>query len=316
MMPCFFGSAATHPTESRAALGRLGFFSVAMFWFIARGTFPKTSYVDWEAGNQTSNEKKLTKRQIGWINFQVKVVRLNYVLKSQVAVPYFLSLHMRGLLPDEWRFLPLFMSLDIAHNITTAFFLQTLKFHGFLSATAFSFFFNATAYVSNALLVYYALKAPVDTVALLPNLALAFVNLAFVYRKRGDPRLVQFVCFVIGFALPLLSHPAHEAVALLAVLAVGAAVLGVRAQRLTQWGARFTHAGSSASHIFLIIGGGVVLAAIFNPLLERRIANLMKSRTPADEGAPSRTATKAGSRAAAGSNRPPSSPQAVHSLAR
>ena len=142
----------------------------------------------------------------------------------QVAVPYFVSLHMRGLLPPEWRFVPLFVSLDIAHNVTTAFFLQaphlphlphlpphtphtplpsrrsrraaaaspqTLKFHGFISATTFSFAFNATAYAANAVVAYYFLHAKVDLVALLPNLALSVVNLAFVYRKRGDPRFVQ-----------------------------------------------------------------------------------------------------------------------------
>jgi len=106
-------------------------------------------------------------------------------------VPYFVSLHMRGLLPPEWRFVPLFVSLDIAHNVTTAFFLQTLKFHGFISATTFSFAFNATAYAANAVVAYYFLHAKVDLVALLPNLALSVVNLAFVYRKRGDPRFVQ-----------------------------------------------------------------------------------------------------------------------------
>jgi hypothetical protein len=224
---------------------------------------------------------------------------------------------MRGLLPDEWRFLPLFISLDIAHNVTTAFFLQTLKFHGFLTATAFSLLFNATAYASNTLLVYYALTAPIDIIALLPNVALTFMNLAFVYRKRGDPRLVQFVCFIIGFALPLLSLPAHQAAALLAALAVCAAVLGAQAQRITQWGARFAHAGNSASHIFMMIGGGAALAAAVNPLLERRIAMLMRSRSPDDEGAPVRTAAKPGSGApSVYSVRTSSSPRTVHSLAR
>mmetsp|Transcript_1116 Transcript_1116/g.2909 ORF Transcript_1116/g.2909 Transcript_1116/m.2909 type:complete len:321 (+) Transcript_1116:2-964(+) len=317
LIPCFAGSAATHPMESRSAFAKLAFFCFAMFWFIARSTFPKTSYVDWEAGNEATNEKKLTRWQIAWINFQVKVVRLNYVFKSQVAVPYFISLHMRGLLAEEWRFVPLFISLDIAHNVTTAFFLQTLKFHGFISATTFSFLFNATAYACNALIAYYAWVAPIDLTALLPNLALAFVNLAFVYRKKGDPRLVQFLCFAIGFALPLHTLPAHRAAALLSFLAIAAAVLGVHAQRITQWGARFAHAGGSASHLMLIIGGGILVAAALNPLLERRIAKLMAGRKPGNTRASAvdvQAATNSTGHYQSAA-RSSSSPQTVHALA-
>lgn len=108
LMPCFFGSAATHPTESPAALARLAFFCVSMFWFIARGTFPKTSYVDWEAGNAASNQKRLAQRQISWINLQIKVVRFNYVFKSQVAVPHF-SLPLSAVMPSLVQHDPTFV---------------------------------------------------------------------------------------------------------------------------------------------------------------------------------------------------------------
>jgi len=275
-LPCFEGSAAEHPTSSRGAAAKLAYFSFAMFWFMSRATFPKTSYADWEAGNEAANGCKLSAWRVAWINLQVKVVRLNYVFKSQVAVPYFVSLHMRGLLPPEWRFVPLFVSLDIAHNVTTAFFLQTLKFHGFISATTFSFAFNATAYAANAVVAYYFLHAKVDLVALLPNLALSVVNLAFVYRKRGDPRFVQFICFVLGFALQLTALPPHHAAAVVGALGLAATVLGQHAQRITQWGARFTHAAGDVSHIALIVGGGFVVAALLHPLLSWHIGRLMQ----------------------------------------
>ena len=114
------------------------------------------------------------------------------LLPLQVAIPYFLSMHYRGVLPPEWRFLPLFISLDIAHNVTTAFFLQTLKFHKFISATTFSFAFNTTAYIGSAMLLYYYLTQPVDPIAFFPAVAGCLMNLYFVFtRHLHDGELTQ-----------------------------------------------------------------------------------------------------------------------------
>lgn len=71
-LPCFEGSAAEHPTSSCGAAAKLAYFSFAMFWFMSRATFPKTSYADWEAGNEAANGRKLSAWRVAWINLQAR----------------------------------------------------------------------------------------------------------------------------------------------------------------------------------------------------------------------------------------------------
>ena len=70
-------------------------------------------------------------------------------------------------------------------------------------------------------------------------------------------------------------------------LGLAATVLGQHAQRITQWGARFTHAAGDVSHIALIVGGGFVVAALLHPLLSWHIGESRSLRGPGVAVAPS-----------------------------
>jgi len=205
-----------------------------------------------------------------------------------VAIPYFLSMHYRGVLPPEWRFLPLFISLDIAHNVTTAFFLQTLKFHKFISATTFSFAFNTTAYIGSAMLLYYYLTQPVDPIAFFPAVAGCLMNLFFVYPKRGEPRLIQFIVALLALSphtfrlamdgdkfLPGVPGPSLAAgfVAVLAIVAWG--LDPGLARRLTSWNTRFASSGSTLSHVLVLLGGGLFAFVLLNPLIKWQVGRLI-----------------------------------------
>ena len=205
------------------------------------------------------------------------------LLPLQVAIPYFLSMHYRGVLPPEWRFLPLFISLDIAHNVTTAFFLQTLKFHKFISATTFSFAFNTTAYIGSAMLLYYYLTQPVDPIAFFPAVAGCLMNLYFVYPKRGEPRLIQFIVALLALSphtfrlamdgdkfLPGVPGPSLAAgfVAVLAIVAWG--LDPGLARRLTSWNTRFASSGSTLSHVLVLLGGAPLSARAIRFFLHPR----------------------------------------------
>ena len=158
--------------------------------FVLREFVPKTSYVSWEVGN-----KKVNERFQGWttfINAQVKIVRWNYVFKKTlllylvviIQAEYFLNESFTTQLDRAMYYL---LSLDAMHNITTAFFLQTLKFKGFLSAEAFAILFNASPFIgvyltykliSNHHFVWpYAIATAFDL----------FVNLNFIYPSKLSP---------------------------------------------------------------------------------------------------------------------------------
>ena len=138
---------------------------------------------------------------MAFINFQVKLVRWNYVIKKMFLY-YFVVLFQA-----EWFFavgqgtwvtqydrsLFYLLCLDAMHNITTAFFLQTLKFKGFISAETFSFLFNASPLVGviltykllmhHTLIVPYAVAGVTETAI---NLYLIYSNksLSFEWKNR------------------------------------------------------------------------------------------------------------------------------------
>jgi len=127
--------------------------AIVYFMFIYREFVPKTSYGSWEVGNN-----KVNSRSDGWvkfINIQVKLVRWNYVLKKGLLFYLFVvsqaewlfGFPANSLMTQYDRVLYYLLSMDAMHNITTAFFLQTLKFKGFISAEAFSFLFNVSPIV-------------------------------------------------------------------------------------------------------------------------------------------------------------------------
>merc|ERR1712137_477109 len=127
--------------------------AIVYFMFVYREFVPKTSYGSWEVGNNKVNSR--SDGRVTFINIQVKLVRWNYVLKKGLL--FYLFVVSQG----EWLFgfpigtwmtqydrvLYYLLSMDAMHNITTAFFLQTLKFKGFISAETFSFLFNASPIV-------------------------------------------------------------------------------------------------------------------------------------------------------------------------
>merc|ERR1712130_766050 len=117
--------------------------AIVYFMFIYREFVPKTSYASWEVGNN-----KVNSRSDGW-------VRWNFVLKKGLLFYLFVVSQGEWLFDipaNTWmtqydRVLYYLLSMDAMHNITTAFFLQTLKFKGFISAEAFSFLFNVSPIV-------------------------------------------------------------------------------------------------------------------------------------------------------------------------
>jgi hypothetical protein len=164
------------------------FFIFFMFYY--REFVPKTSYTSWEVGNE-----KVNARSNGWvtfINFQVKIVRWNYVIKKTLLFYLFALAQAEWLFelpqntyitqPDRWIFY--LLCLDAAHNITTTFFLQTLKFKGFISAETFSFLFNVSPifglfltlklFSQHTFVVPYALAVLVEL----------YINLEFIYPSK------------------------------------------------------------------------------------------------------------------------------------
>lgn len=166
------------------------------FWGgIRQECFPKTSYKTWEQGNEEINAGKLTASELWWINIQVKVVRWNYVIKSRVALDYLRGAMRAGLVPLEWRWVYYFLIFDASHNITAAFFLQTLKFHGYISAAAFSWLFNFTPYCGAAVLMYYFLCAPLTLrhLEILSYHVLQMVLIVvWIYPERATPAIQSF----------------------------------------------------------------------------------------------------------------------------
>merc|ERR1712137_724501 len=164
--------------------------AIVYFMFVYREFVPKTSYGSWEVGNN-----KVNSRSDGWvtfINIQVKLVRWNYVLKKGLL--FYLFVVSQG----EWLFgfpigtwmtqydrvLYYLLSMDAMHNITTAFFLQTLKFKGFISAELFAVLFNASPIIG----VYLTYRLLMIHNVILPYLLATFfdlyVNLEFIYPSK------------------------------------------------------------------------------------------------------------------------------------
>jgi len=164
--------------------------AIVYFMFIYREFVPKTSYASWEVGNN-----KVNSRSDGWvrfINIQVKLVRWNFVLKKGLLFYLFVVSQGEWLfdLPaNTWltqydRVLYYLLSMDAMHNITTAFFLQTLKFKGFISAETFSFLFNASpivgVFLTIRLIQYHAFVMPYLVGVLIETA----INLKLIYPSK------------------------------------------------------------------------------------------------------------------------------------
>uniref|UniRef100_A0A7S4MJ86 Uncharacterized protein n=1 Tax=Vannella robusta TaxID=1487602 RepID=A0A7S4MJ86_9EUKA len=178
-----------HPMSSHYISN--GMMSIILFSiFVIRELVPKTSYSSWEVGNN-----KVNSRFNGWvtfINFQVKIVRWNYVFKKTYLLYLFIIFqaeHFLGLGPSAYvsqsdRVLFYLLCLDAMHNITTAFFFQTLKFKGFISAETFAVLFNASPLFG----IYLTYKLVMSHVIVVPfALALVidlYVNLEFIYPSK------------------------------------------------------------------------------------------------------------------------------------
>jgi hypothetical protein len=158
--------------------------------FYYREFVPKTSYGSWEVGN-----KKVNAKSNGWvtfINLQVKIVRWNYVAKKVLLFYMFLlpmfeqifDLPKNTYITANDRVIFYLLTLDAMHNITTTFFLQTLKFKGFISAELFSFLFNVSPllgiYLTLKLLFQHHFNAPF---ALAVGIEL-WINLEFIYPSK------------------------------------------------------------------------------------------------------------------------------------
>jgi len=160
---------------------------ILYFVFYYREFVPKTSYGSWEVGNNKINSK--SNGWVTFINLQVKIVRWNYVAKKTLLFYLFLLStleHVFGLPAETYitmndRFIFYLLTLDAMHNITTTFFLQTLKFKGFISAELFSFLFNVSPLIG----VYLTLKLFFQhTFNVAFALAVAidlWINLEFIY---------------------------------------------------------------------------------------------------------------------------------------
>jgi len=195
MSPMYF----PHVLQTIVILGILTF----------RENVPKTSYTSWEVGNE-----KVNSRSNGWVTFinaQVKLVRWNYVAKKTYLF------YLWALFQAEWimgvsqgtyvtqadRVLFYLLCLDAMHNITTTFFLQTLKFKGFISAETFSFLFNVSPligiYLTYKLFVTHTFVVPFAIVSLIE----LFINLEFIYPSKLSfvwKNRAQMICKIISIS--------------------------------------------------------------------------------------------------------------------
>jgi len=164
--------------------------AVVFFILAYREFVPKTSYGSWEVGNN-----KVNSRSNGWVTFinaQVKIVRWNYVAKKTYLfylwmlfqVEWFFDVSKGTYVTQNDRILFYLLCLDAMHNITTTFFLQTLKFKGFISAETFSFLFNVSPLIG----VYLTYRLFTEHTFVIP-FALAvivelYTNLEFIYPSK------------------------------------------------------------------------------------------------------------------------------------
>lgn len=93
-----------------------------------------------------------------------------------------LGLPLGTMLPDTDRVVAYMVALDAMHNVTTAFFLQTLKFKGFISAEVFSVLFNTTPMIGFVFTAWLALTQHQHVWPLFMAMATDMtVNLYFIY---------------------------------------------------------------------------------------------------------------------------------------
>ena len=93
-----------------------------------------------------------------------------------------LGLPLGTMLPDTDRVVAYMVALDAMHNVTTAFFLQTLKFKGFISAEVFSVLFNTTPMIGFVFTAWLALTRHQHVWPLFLAMATDMtVNLYFIY---------------------------------------------------------------------------------------------------------------------------------------
>lgn len=248
------------------------------WWFQVRTLFPKTSYATWEDGNKEKGHKKYSAGGISWINFQVKVVRFNFVMKSKICSSYFSKLHFLGLLSPQWRFVPLFLVLDQSHNITTAFFLQTLKFHKFISAATFSFLFNLTPYMGNTLMAYYVWHEGVNWEVLAPLAIVLAMHLNLVYPKVGPQRLVSCIMALISLSNKIV-HLESTNMALFSVIGIVAFIClapepTFTIQHRNGWLYFYSHLFNSLAETAVVLGVMGVISYILNPSMKKFLQEL------------------------------------------
>lgn len=186
-----------HP-PTRAVIGAWGGFVWIISVYYLRELFPKTSYVSWDSGNKEVNKKRLdSKLSVLFISIQVKLVRWNFVFKKYYCMylamlPCMedtLGLPVGTYLPLQERRITSYMTLDAMHNVTTAFFLQTLKFHQYISPTTFSILFNATPiimfFVTMREMLFIHHHILPFFIAMMVDLT---VNLMFIYPSSLSPQ--------------------------------------------------------------------------------------------------------------------------------
>jgi hypothetical protein len=179
---------------------------VGLVYYI-REFVPKTSYTSWEVGNS-----KVNSRFNGWVSFinlQVKIVRWNYLLKKELLLYMFVGTaaeQLFGVPPGTYistndRYIYYLLNLDAMHNITTTFFLQTLKFKGLISAELFSFLFNASPIIGAVLTVKFCMQHHFTVSFALAVLLVMTGNLAYIYPSKYSTKIKSRMQFVLTFSV-------------------------------------------------------------------------------------------------------------------
>lgn len=158
--------------------------------FVLREFVPKTSYTSWQVGNEKVNSR--VNRWVDFINIQVRIVRWNYVFKKTILLYLFVTIEAEwffglptGTLVNAFdRKVYFLLSLDAMHNITTAFFLQTLKFKGFISAETFSFLFNASPFLGVIVTYQFLMAHTFCWPYLIATFTELFINIYLVYPSK------------------------------------------------------------------------------------------------------------------------------------
>lgn len=165
-----------------------------LYLFATRELVPKTSYVSWKQGNEKVNHQLsgMDRFWVSVINMNVKLVRWNYVLKKTLGFYLFFTVQaewFHGVPEGTYNntgFLLAFtyISMDAQWNVTAAFFLQTLKFKGFISAELFSFLFNITPVLGFIVTMRYLFTEPLVWSVMISAIIDTFFNLYVFYPAK------------------------------------------------------------------------------------------------------------------------------------